>query len=417
MLIAENDTVILQKSYGTANRKDNKQLNKNSIFNLASVTKQFTATAILLLAQEGKLSLDDQIGKYIPELSFYKGITVGHLIHHTSGLPDYMQLLDKKGDKTKIATNNYVIELFVKEKPELLFEPNEKYDYSNTGYLLLATIIERVSDKSYDEFLEEKIFKPLEMKNTSVLFVYKDSLKIDNLALGYTPDSTGTYVSYKDYYKSFDGVYGQGRIYSTTSDLYKWDRELKNNKTVLKDPESLFSNSKLNSGENTNYGFGWYLKDHDDYGNIVFHSGSWAGYITYIERHIDDDKTIIVLQNNGNGTGKTRIPTENTRKILYGKPIEQTFRLSDEKLKKYAGIYSTEKGNEREIVFKDKSLWYVMTPEMKFELMPESETKFIVNGFRPEVTYEFKIDENGEVEEYRVQQPEQGVDRTAIKKE
>jgi len=418
VLIAENDTIILQKSYGIANRESNEPLIENSIFNLASVTKQFTATAIYLLVKEGKLSLDDEMSKYITELDFYNGIRINHLVHHTSGLPDYMRLLDEKGDKSKIATNDYVIELFAKEKPELDFEPNEKWAYSNTGYLLLASIIERVSNKSYGEFLKEKIFNPLEMNNTDVLFVYKDSLKIDNLALGYTTDSTGIYIGHSDYAKSFDGVYGQGRMYSTTSDLYKWDRAIKHNKILSENEiKNLFSNSKLNSAENTDYGFGWFLNDNKDYGNIAFHSGGWAGYITYIERHFDKDKTIILLQNNGNGTGKTRIPIENTQKILYGEPIEQTLRLSDVIQQKYAGIYVSEKGNETEILFKDNSLWVVMNPEVKFELMPDTETKFIVNGFRPEVTYEFILDENGEVEKYRVQQPEQGVDRTAIRKD
>jgi CubicO group peptidase (beta-lactamase class C family) len=229
VLIAENDTIILQKSYGTANKEKNEILKENSIFNLASVTKQFTATAIFLLSKKNKISLDDEMGKYIPELDFYKRITINHLVHHTSGLPDYMQLLDAKGDKSKIATNDHVVELLEKEKPELLFKPNEKWSYSNTGYLLLATIIERVSKKSYGDFLKENIFNSLKMNNTDVLFVYKDSLKVENLALGYTKDSTGTYVGYSDYGKSFDGVYGQGRMYSTTSDLYKWDRGLKNN--------------------------------------------------------------------------------------------------------------------------------------------------------------------------------------------
>ena len=417
VLIAENDTIILQKSYGVSNREKNEQLTENSIFNLASVTKQFTATAIYLLAKEGKLSLDDEMTKYIPELDFYKGITIKHLIHHTSGLPDYMQLLDEKGDKSKIATNNYVIELFAKEKPKLDFEPNEKWAYSNTGYFLLASIIERVSKKSYGEFLKENIFNPLEMNNTNVFFIYKDNLSIDNLALGYTEDSTGTYVGHNDYAKSFDGVYGQGRMYSTTSDLYKWDRALKSNKILSEEnTKTLFSNSKLNSGETTDYGFGWFLNNHDEYGNYADHSGGWAGYTTYIEKHFDKDKTIIMLQNNGNGTGKTRIPIENTQKILYGQAIKQTYRLSDEIQQKYAGIYVSEKGSETEILFKDKSLWIVMNPEMKFELMPDTETKFIVNGFRPEVTYEFILDENGEVEKYRVQQPEQGVDRTSIRK-
>jgi len=127
VLIAENDTIILQKSYGVANREKLITLNTNSIFNLASITKQFTATAIYLLANENKLSLDDDLTKFLPELQYYKGITINHLIHHTSGLPDYMNLYNEKGDQSKLATNDYIIELFAKEKPELLFKPNEKW--------------------------------------------------------------------------------------------------------------------------------------------------------------------------------------------------------------------------------------------------------------------------------------------------
>lgn len=417
VLIAENDTIVLQKSYGIANMDNNQPLTENSIFNLASVTKQFTATAIYLLVKEGKLSFDDEMSKYIPELDFYNGITINHLVHHTSGLPDYMRIFDEKGDKSRIATNDYVIKLFAKEKPELKFEPNEKWAYSNTGYFLLASIIERVSKKSYGGFLKEKIFKPLEMNETNVYFVYKNSVKIDNLALGYSTDSTGTYVSHNDYAKSFDGVYGQGRMYSTTLDLYKWSKGLKNNKLLSEeDTKTLFSNSKLNSGQSTDYGLGWFLKDGEAHKDYVAHSGRWAGYITYIEKHFDKDITIILLQNNGNGTGKTRIPIKNTQKILYDQPIEKTLRLPDEIQEKYAGIYVSEKGNEKEIIFKDKSLWFVMNPKMKFELMPDTETKFIVNGFRPKVTYEFILDGNGDVEKYRVRQPEQGVDRIAIRK-
>ncbi|WNJ19508.1 serine hydrolase domain-containing protein [Pontibacter sp. G13] len=417
VLIAENDTIILQKSYGIENRETNEALTKHSLFNLASVTKQFTATAIYLLVKDGRLSLDDNMAQYIPELDFYEGITISHLVHHTSGLPDYMQLLNEKGDKSRIATNDYVIELFAQEKPELDFEPNQNWAYSNTGYFLLASIIERVSHTSYGEFLKEKIFDPLEMNDTEVLFVYKDDLTIDHLALGYTIDSTGAYMGQSDYAKSFDGVYGQGRLYATASDLYKWDRAIKRNEILSEnDVKHIFSNPTLDSGENTDYGFGWFLNDDLDYGNIASHSGSWDGYLTYIERHFDKDKTIIMLQNNGNGTGKTRIPTENTRRILYSQPVAPAFRLADEIQQKYAGIYISEKGRETEILFKDKSLWIVMSPDMKFELMPEANTKFVVNGFRPKVTYEFILDEHGDVEKYRVQQPEQGVDRTSLRK-
>src|SRR5690606_22228011 len=154
------------------------KLSDKSIFNLASVTKQFTAACILLLEEENKLSLTDDVTKYIPELSFYKGIKIEHLIHHTSGLHDYMKLLDEKADKHKDVTNDYVIQLVEKEKLELRFTLHNRFEDSIAGYLVLATIIERVSNNSYSHYLKEKIFSPLNMSNTYVFFLYKDTLNI-----------------------------------------------------------------------------------------------------------------------------------------------------------------------------------------------------------------------------------------------
>ncbi|MFN7420356.1 MAG: serine hydrolase domain-containing protein [Flavobacterium sp.] len=417
VLIAENDTIILHKSYGIANREKEIPLDTNSVFNLASITKQFTATAIYLLANDNKLSLDDDLTKFLPELQCYKGITINHLIHHTSGLPDYMNLYSEKGDQSKLATNDYIIELFVKEKPELLFKPNEKWNYSNTGYALLASIIERVSHTSYPDFLRERIFSPLNMTQTNVYCLYKDNLKIKNLAIGYEEDATGNFVGNIAYAKSFDGVYGQGRIYSTTSDLFKWLKGIKSNQLLsAAQTKSLFTNYQLNSGENTNYGFGWFLNTHKEYGNYIDHTGNWAGYIILIEQHLDNNKTVIMLQNNGNATGKTKIPFANTQKIMYGQKIEPNLRLSDEILNKYAGIYVSEKGSETKIFCKNKSLWVMMNSTMKFELLPNTTTQLTVDGFSPTVTYEFFTNPEGIVEKCIVEQPAKGVELILKKK-
>jgi CubicO group peptidase (beta-lactamase class C family) len=412
ILVAERGKIIYRKSFGIANLETRAKLNENSLFYLASVTKQFTATAILLLAKEGKLSLADDITEHIPELSFYKGVTIDHLIRHTSGMPDYMQLLDKKWDKSKVAANVDVINLMSREKPALEFVPNEKWEYSNTGYVLLASIIERASHKPYNEYLEERIFKPMNMKNTAVL---KDNLNVKNLALGYEETSKGDYTTDIEL-KYAESVYGPGRLYSTVNDLLKWDRALKNKRLISgEDQKLMFSNSKLNSGENTNYGLGWFLKDDEKFGKLVYHSGKWVGYITFLERDLESDKTIIILQNNANATGKERLLAEDTRKILHGLPVALPYRLPDEILKSYAGSYINEKGAEVKISFKDRSLW-VPAMGTKFELMPVSESKFKVNGFRPEVTYEFIKDKSGTVEKYRVRQSETGVEQTSLRK-
>lgn len=343
VLIADKGKIILEKSYGLENIKENIKLTDKSIFNLASVTKQFTAASILFLEIDNKLSLSDDITKYIPELSFYKGIKIEHLIHHTSGLPDYMQLLEEKADKSKIVTNNYVIELFTKEKPDLLFTPNDKFEYSNTAYLFLATIIERISNTTFSNYLKQKIFTPLDMNNTNVLFAYKDNLEIANLAVGYAQESVGDEPT-RDipYVKYFDGAYGQGRIYSTARDLLKWNESLKKNTLFTKEQtDKIFANYKLNNKENTNYGFGIFLDQSQKYGKIINHSGGWGGYTTFLEQHLTNDKTIILLQNNS--LIVTKIPINEVRKILYNEPLKsyKPINLKTEELDKYLGIYST----------------------------------------------------------------------------
>lgn len=419
VLIAEKGKVIYEKSFGIANEKTKQQLNSKTIFELASVSKQFTAMAIVLLEKQGKLSYNDDVIKYIPELSDYKGITIRNLLIHTAGLPDYMELAGEKWDKSKIATNNDILQLFKAQKPAKVFEPNAKWEYSNTGYLILASVIERVSGKSYGDFLKQTIFSPLEMKNT---FVYRrryEPKKIDNYAEGYIysdslkrkilPDEIG-----KDFYVVvLDGIVGDGMVNSTTEDLLKWDRALYSNKLINdKDRQLIFSSYKTTNEKDTDYGFGWKIENTQTFGKIASHSGGWAGYVTYIERHMDNDKTIIILQNNA--LEKTKIPAKMTRQILYNLPIEKAIVLNETISKKYAGKYLFN-GKEKIIIFENGKLYIPMNEEIKLELIPVSETKFIVDGFSPEVTYTFLLDEKGEVLQYRNQQMETGIDVKGIR--
>lgn len=418
VLVAENGNVIFEKSYGIADEQTNQKLNDNTIFELASVSKQFTAMGIVQLVKEGKLSYEDDITKYIPELNDYKGITIKNLLNHTGGLPDYMELADKNWDKSKIATNDDILKLFNQVKPKKLFEPNEKWDYSNTGYLILATIIERVSGQKFGQYLHEKIFKPLDMKNT---FVYRrrfEPKEIQNYANGYIysdslqkkilPDEMG-----KDFYVVFlDGIVGDGMVNSNPKDLLKWDRALYGNNLINdQDRNLIFSSTMTKVNSQTDYGFGWMIDSTKTYGKIASHSGGWAGYISYIERNLDNDKTIIILQNNS--LSSTEIPIKNTRRILYNQEVEKPIKLDNEILKSYAGKYLTDTQKEKEIAFENDKLYVVMSPDYKMELVPVSKTKFIVDGWSPEVSYTFILNDNGKVEKYRVIQEAQGIDKTA----
>jgi CubicO group peptidase (beta-lactamase class C family) len=320
ILIAERGEIIYERSYGVANEATNEKLNRNSIFELASCSKQFTAMGIVILKENGKLDLNDKISQYIPELSIYSEISIKNLLHHTGGLPDYMLIMDTVWDKSKIATNDDIIKIFSKHQPEVLFEPNTKHEYSNTGYVLLASIIERVSGLSYADFLEKFIFKPLEMRNS---FVYNRRLsprKIENYAFGYIfIKSQNKYVLPDDFERTkmvywLDGVVGDGTVNSNVIDLLKWDRALYSTKLVSNESiQEIFSNGHLNDGSIGKHGFGWRIVDTKEFGRIAKHSGGWPGYMTYIERNIDSDKTIIVLQNHCNVT----IPADEIRSILY----------------------------------------------------------------------------------------------------
>ncbi len=348
VLITEKGNVVFEKSYGFADESSKRKLNASSIFELASVSKQFTAMGVFLLEKQGKLKYDDKLSKYFPELSFYEEITIAHLLNHTSGLPDYMELFEEKWDKSKFATNQDIVALFSIQKPKLIFKPNEKFEYSNTGYALLGLIIEKASKMSFEEYLKKNIFKPLGMKNT---FVYRSRYKpkkIENYAFGYVSDSLGNKVLPDSFGKNFytyylDGIVGDGMVNSTAGDLLIWDRALSKNLLINdNDKKTIYQPSKTTDGNENNYSFGWFVMENAQYGTIANHSGGWAGYTTFIERHLTNDKTIILLQNNSLPT--TKLPIKEIRKILYHEKImvEKQIVLKTEDLNPYLGVYANE---------------------------------------------------------------------------
>lgn len=405
VLIAEKGKIIFQKSFGVADYETKRLLNNATIFELASVSKQFTAMGIVLLEKQGKLKYDEPISKFIPELSFYKNITVRNLLNHTGGLPDYIEIFSEKWDKSKFATNKDIITEFAKYKPEINFQPNEKYEYSNTGYALLGYIIEKVSGQSFGDYLEANIFKPLGMKNT---FVYRSRFQpkvVENYAKGFIENDFGFIVSPDALGKSFlsyylDGIVGDGMVNSTTEDLLKWDRSLYTDKLVNeKDKAIIFQGAKLNDGKMTNYGFGWQIGENKEYGKVVAHSGSWAGYTNYIERNLSKDQTIIILQNID--TSKTEIPVQNARKILNNEKIFVTTLkksvYSDKELDQFLGIYGAENYPMKITISKDgENLYGQATGQGRFPLQAfennvftfdDAGIKFIFNTEKKEMLY------------------------------
>jgi len=322
VLVARNGEVIYQKSFGLSNYYTRERLNDSSVFELASVTKAFTAMAIMMLKEQGKLSYEDDVRKYLPELP-YEGITIRHFLTHTSGIADYEYVMLNGGwDVKKIATNDDIVRFFAKLKPALLFKTGEKWEYSNTAYAMLATIVQRVSGKSFGDFLSENIFVPLDMKTSRIYKTRRSGEVIPNYAYGFVySDSLKKYVlpdSLKDYFYVYtlDGIEGDGVINSTTGDLFKWNKALYTDKLVSKATlEEAFTSGKLNSDSLHGYGFGWFIENDSTLGKIVRHTGSWPGYRNLIMRFVDSGDCIIVLSNNDNPSARTTVGRELKKRL------------------------------------------------------------------------------------------------------
>jgi CubicO group peptidase (beta-lactamase class C family) len=323
VLVARNGEIIYQKSFGHANFYTGEMLNDSSVFELASVSKAFTAMAIVMLKEQGKLSYEDDIRKYIPELP-YEGMTIRHFLTHTSGIGEYEDALLGEGwegwDPKKIATNDDIITAFAKQKPPVLFKPGEKWAYSNTAYAMLATIVQRVSGKSFGEFLSENVFVPLDMKHSRIYKTRRSGEALANYAYGFiysnnkyaVPDSLPDY----HYVYTLDGIEGDGVVNSTTGDLFKWNKALYTDRLVSKASiEEAFTSGKLNSDSLHGYGFGWFIENDPTQGKIVRHTGSWPGYRNLIMRFIDSGDCIIVLTNTENPSARNTVGTELKKRL------------------------------------------------------------------------------------------------------
>jgi len=297
VLLSKQGKIIFSKAYGNDNINSKNLLTEHSSFNLASVSKQFTATGIMILKTQSKLNYSDKISNYLPELNYYETITIEQLLHHTSGLPDYMELAQKYNKDHNLFTVEKMLFIYNKYKPTLNFEAGSKFQYSNTGYILLAEIIARVSGVSFYEFMASNIFKPLKMNNSQV-FNLLSKQEPKNRVYGYK-------YKYWLFGKKkipqdlnyFDGVVGDGGIYSSAYDLYLWHKALIEGTLISNDEyNKAYVPAILNNGEKTKYGYGWFINSDDS----VEHAGGWQGFSSYIYRDIKNDELIVILDNSSN---------------------------------------------------------------------------------------------------------------------
>ncbi len=405
ILVAKGGNIIYQQDLGYADFNSKRLLNDSSVFELASLSKQFTAMGIMILKEKKLLSYDDNVKKFFPDFP-YDNITIRNLLTHTSGLPGYEEQFEKKWDRKKIAFNKDILDMLKQEKDTLFFKPGTSWRYSNTGFAVLAFIIEKVSGKSYNDFMAKNIFHPLGMTHTFIYNTRRSTGKIPaNYALGFVySDSLKRYIlpdslQKFDFVYYLDGIVGDGCVNSTTGDLYKWDRALYTTKLVSKPTldEMLSPLVQMSPRDSTSfYGFGVDVQPKSPRGKVISHTGGWPGYATLLVRRVDIDETIIVLSNNETSNGFIRAGIES---ILAGEDLVMPYEHKEIKIDpalidRYVGKYSA----FLTLVFikKDGKLYRHRDKTADIELKPESETKFFyADGTDRQI--EFEVDNTGKV--------------------
>src|SRR5437899_1209243 len=341
--------MVYSKGYGLANLEQNVPITPQSVFDIGSTSKQFTAASILLLEKQGKLSINDDIRKYIPELSDYgQKVTILHLLNHTSGLRDYLTLMDLAGIHIDGVTTDEDALLIISRQKALNFAPGSDWLYSNTGFFLLSVIVKRVSGKTLREFAAENIFTPLAMTHTQ--FRDDHTSLIANRALAYdAKDKTAGYRLDVSYFEQT----GDGAVHTSVEDLLKWDENFYSGQVGGKEfLREIQEQGQLNSGKMLDYAKGLFIQDYRGL-HTVSHGGSWGGYRAELLRFPEQHFSVACLCNLGSARPSNRahrvaevylaslIKPKDTNKETLEKPekVQTSVSLTAEQLKSYQGDY------------------------------------------------------------------------------
>jgi len=391
LAIIKDGEIIYKRGYGMAKLEDKIVMTTSKIFDIGSVSKQFTAACIAILAEQGKISFDDDIRKYLPEMPKYeKPITVSHLLHHLSGVRDYNALLSLAGfsPDSDCPTVQEALEIICKQK-RLNFLPGEEFSYSNSGYFLLSCIVERVSGKSLNDFAQEHIFRPLGMTNT----IYQDDHTqiIPNRATGYSPGPKGFKIDMSNWDET-----GDGNVYTSVEDLFLWDQAFYSNRLGKSLMDNLHTVGVLNSGKKLDYAFGLVIGEYKGL-KTVSHGGAWVGFRAALVRFPEQKFSVICLANLSriNPSGLClkvadiyladqfkEAPKEQKKKL---EPIT----LSKQELEKKCGNYQDDKfGMWMTLSVKDEKLKMVLRGQ-EFLLSPVSAVLFQALDAPVEATVEF----------------------------
>lgn len=289
VLIAQEGIIVYVDSFGMGNFKRKDTLTLNHSFQLASLSKQFTAVAVLQLVEQGKLSLDDSVQMIFPEFP-YHGITIHMLLCHRSGLPNYTYFMDSIFEDKKTAVyNNIVLDSLIQIHPQWYYPPDITFEYSNTGYMLLASIVEKVSGQMFYNYVKKNIFDRIGMKRSFFNIYTLDTIDI---ATGYL------YGKMQAVNNLIDGVVGDKGLYSSVYDMFKWDQALSTEKLLkMENIKKAFSPQGKDNSQDENYGYGWRLHTSDYGDRVVYHGGWWRGFQNvYI--HVPEKKWCIIVLSN-----------------------------------------------------------------------------------------------------------------------
>jgi CubicO group peptidase (beta-lactamase class C family) len=378
ILVARDGKVLMSKGYGMADVENDVPNTPETKFRLGSLTKQFTAASILLLQERGKLSVQDSICKYVaPCPEAWQPVTIHHLLSHTAGVPDFTGFPDYQKTMRESAPVESLITRF-RDRP-LDFKPGEDWKYSNSGYVLLGHVVEKVSGKSYESFLRENIFEPLKMTSTG--YDHADEI-VKRRARGYAPGPDGGVINAS--YLDMSIPFSAGGLYSTVGDLYLWDQALYGEKILKKS-----SLDAMFTAVRNDYGYGYRVNNLFNHRHAT-HGGGIEGFRTSIDRFPDDRVTVIVLSNY-EGANSGRIARD-LAAVAFGEkyelPVERVVVKVDPKIyDAYVGEYELEPGFVLTITREGDHLMMQATGQGKAEAFPASETNFFFKVVRADITF------------------------------
>lgn len=394
ILVAAGGEKRASAAIGYANLATKEHLTESSTFELASVSKQFTAVGILCLIQAGKLTLNQKLETLFPSFP-YKGVSIRNLLNHTCGLPDYIGLFHEHWDKSRIATNNDVMAMLIKHHPKKVFEPGTRWEYSNTGYALLASVIEKVSAKSYADYMREAVFAPLHLEQTQVYMRRYAPRQIEGYAYGYVQGEDGSFklpdsVKEYGYVHYLDGITGDGTVNTTAGDLLLWNNAVRDRKLVSPALWIEAITPPVINGKSTDYGFGFMVKQNLERGLVLMHTGGWPGYHTNNVLYLDKDVSLIYLSNKEESPDLTEAVYAAVKNIVFDKPaefpkplVQQVAEVDKSLYKLYTGTYTSSEMKGFELIVREKggNLSIQATGQAEIEVKPEAANKFFVPDF------------------------------------